>query len=303
MEQVKKITHLAFGDESHWGKGRYRAIGLVSLSVECYGALKDDLINLLRESGVKEFKWNNLRGARERLAAEKLIDFSVESALKKLLRFDILIWDIEDSRHKIKGRDDLANLQRMYYKLFIYVMKKRWPDGCVWRLHPDEHSAMDWENIRIFLSKKEVGKEFERNLFADGKFKILIRKDFNIENIIPVRSGDEPFIQLADLFTGMAVFSRNKYDSFCMWEKNKSGQQNLFDQNDNPEFSRADIERYGILYYFNKLCKNHKLYVSLRDKKGLFCFDPKYPFNFWRYQPQHPDDKAPVKANKETLRR
>lgn len=303
MEQIKKITHLAFGDESHWGQGRYRAIGLVSLSRENYDSLREKLNNLLTESGVKEFKWNHLGSARERFAAQKLIDFSMESALKKLLRFDILIWDIGDSRHNIKGRDDLANLQRMYYKLFYNVMKRRWPDGCVWRLHPDEHSAMDWQNIRIFLSKKEEGKELERNLFTDGKFIILIRNAFNIENIIPVRSEDEPFIQLADLFTGMAVFSRNKYDSFCKWESKESGQQSLLDENNNQEFSRADIERFRILYYFNKLCKNHKLHVSLREKKGLSCFNPKYPFNFWLYQPQHPNDKAPVKANQETLRR
>ncbi|MEJ5330962.1 MAG: DUF3800 domain-containing protein [Desulfobaccales bacterium] len=303
MEQVKKITQLAFGDESHWGQGKYRAIGLVSLSRENYDPLKENLNNLLAESGVKEFKWNNLRGARERFAAEKLIDFSLESALKKLLRFDILIWDIEDSRHNIKGRDDLANLQRMYYKLFYNVMKKRWPDGCVWRLHPDEHSAMDWSNIQNFLSYKEVEIEFGKNLFSDGGFKIFIRNVFNIENIIPVRSEDEPFIQLADLFTGMAVYSRNKYDGFCKWEKNKSGQKSLFDENHHQELSRAEIERYKILYYFNMLCKKHKLHVSLREKKGLFCFNQNFPFNFWLYQPQHPEDKAPVKGNKEPLRR
>lgn len=303
MEQPKEITHIAFGDESHWGQGRYRAIGLVSLSIENYEPSKKELNNLLIESGIKEFKWNNLRSAREKFAAIKLVDFSVESALQRLLRFDILIWDIEDSRHSIKGRDDLANLQRMYYKLFYNVIKKRWPDGCVWRLHPDEHTAMDWLEIKNFLLNKEIDIEYEKNLLSDKTFRIFIRNVFNIEKIVPVESENEPYIQLADLFSGMAVFSRNKYESFIKWKSKQSGQLNLFNEQHESEFSKGDIDKFTLLEHFNKLCKRHKFYVSLNEKKGLYCFKPNYPFNFWLYQAQHPNDKAPVKGNKELKRR
>lgn len=295
MEEVKKITHLAFGDESHWGHGRYRAIGLVSLSLDNYDSLGEELKKILKESGVKEFKWKNLRSARERFAAIKLLNFSVKSALQGLIRFDVLIWDIEDSRHNIKGRDDLANLQRMYYKLFYNVMKRRWPDGCVWRLHPDEHSAIGWEHIKIFLSKKEVEIKLIRNLSTDGKFKIFIRNAFNIEKIVPVKSEEETFIQLADLFSGMAVFSRNKYENFIKWKNEQSKQLGLFDNSESCPLTKSDIERYITLDHFNNLCKENKLYVSLNNKKGFYCFKPKYPFNFWLYEPQHPDDKAPIK--------
>jgi hypothetical protein len=47
---------------------------------------------------------------------------------------------------------------------------------------------------------------------------------FGIIRIDPKDSKDEPFIQLADLFAGLAVYSRSKYDHFEKW-KNPGSQQ------------------------------------------------------------------------------
>lgn len=145
------VTQVGFSDESKWNKGRFRSLGLVTCAVSSLKELETELRNLLKESGVSEFKWKNLDGARERFAAMKMCQFAVKSALNGKLRIDVLVWDIADRRHKVPGRDDIANLQRMYYHLFRNVLRARWPNYAVWRLHPDEHTAMDWETVQDCL--------------------------------------------------------------------------------------------------------------------------------------------------------
>ena len=112
------ISHSAFSDESYYGSSRYRSIALVSLERIHVDSIVSELNKLLSESGMSEFKWSDLGGARERFAAIKLIDKSIELSLSGKMRIDVLIWDIEDSRHSIRQRDDQANLQRMYFHLF-----------------------------------------------------------------------------------------------------------------------------------------------------------------------------------------
>ena len=122
IARLLKPTHVGFADESHYNIGRYRGLGLVSLEVKNLRRLEVDLRSLLDQSNVNELKWKNIDGAKERLAAKKLLRSAVRHAKRGTLRADILIWDIEDPRHKIRGRDDLANLERTYYKLFKNVM-------------------------------------------------------------------------------------------------------------------------------------------------------------------------------------
>ncbi len=182
-------------------------------------------------------------------------------------------------------------------------MKERWPDGCIWRLHPDEHTAINWKEIKNYLKHKETEIDFKRNLQTDRDFNIIIRKKFNIVSIAPVNSYEEPLIQLSDLFSGMAVFSRTKFDNYLNWDSKKSGQLGLYDNSPEYQHSQADIVRFEVLDDFNEKCKKHNLYVSLRKKNGLYCFKPDKPFNFWLYEPQHPADKAPVKQGNKNLRR
>jgi hypothetical protein len=53
-----------------------------------------------------------------------------------------------------------------------------------------------------------------------------------------------------------------------------------------------------VLKKFDETCKERKLGVSLKTKKGLWTPDPQRPINFWLYEPQHPEDKAPQKAKR-----
>jgi len=293
------VTHVGFADESHWNTGRFRSLGMVTLSLSHLESIEGEVRRLLNESGVQEFKWRNLRGARERFAAEKLCAFAVDKASAGQLRVDVLVWDIEDSRHKIPKRDDTANLGRMYYHLFRSVLRKRWPDNAIWRLHPDEHTAMDWETLQDFLERKSVSIETNRSLFADNRFPFRLRRKFGIEEIRPVSSGGHPLLQIADLFAGLAVFSREKYNEYKKWLQNSSGQESFLAEDDtssNP--SRSSQERFTVLKQFDEACKRRRLGVSLKSYNGLRTPDPRNPINFWMYEAQHPEDKAPQKSGK-----
>jgi hypothetical protein len=272
---------------------------MVTLSLDHLESIEGEVWRLLNESGVQEFKWRNLRGARERFAAEKLCAFAVDKASAGQLRVDVLVWDIEDSRHKIPKRDDTANLRRMYYHLFRSVLRKRWPDNAIWRLHPDEHTAMDWETLQDFLERKSVSIETNRSLFADNRFPFRLRRKFGIEEIRPVSSGGHPLLQIADLFAGLAVFSRDKYHEYNEWLQNNSGQRSLFDEaNASSNPSRSSQERFTVLKQFDEACKRRSLGVSLKSSHGLRTPDPQNPINFWMYEAQHPEDKAPQKSGK-----
>ena len=293
------VTHIGLADESHWNTGRFRSLGLVTTSLNLHATLEDELLRLLEESGVSEFKWKKLDGAREKFAAIKMCEFAIENALARKLRVDVLIWDIEDSRHKVPGRDDIANLERLYYHLFRNVLRARWPDDAVWKLHPDEHTALNWETLQECIENVSTSLGLDRSLFTGGRFRIRLRREFGLEEIQPVSSGEHPLLQLADLFAGLAVFSRDRFADYQKWLKDKSPQEILFEDADHPSHSsRSSQERFQVLKSFDDACKQRKLGVSLERKRGLWTPNPQNPINFWIYEPQHPEVKAPRKGER-----
>jgi len=294
------ISHVGFSDESHWKTGRYRSLGLVTATLAAAGTLESALDKLLHDASMGEFKWNWLTGAKERFAGEAMCRFAVEKACAGLLRVDVLVWDVEDSRHRVPGRDDIANLQIMYYKLFRNVLRARWPSTAVWRLHPDQMTALDWETVQDCLghTAKRVG--VDGSLFTNDPFRVRLRREFGIEQIRPLASGDSRFIQLADLFAGLAVFSREKYSEYEDWKTSRSGQLALLGvEGKKSAPSRISQERFRVLDVFDGCCKARKLGVSLKTYRGLQTPNPVDPLNFWLYKPQHEADKAPQKGRQQ----
>lgn len=291
------FTHVGFADESHWNERRFRSVSLVTLPVKYLQTFNDELQGLLKQSNIKEFKWKKLSSANARQAAKALCNFTVREALQGHLRIDVLIWDIEDTRHKVIGRDDVANLQRMYFHLFRNVMRKRWPSDACWRLHLDQNTGLSFKKIQEFLEKVSNKTEPQQDLFTKGGV-IHCSREFSIQEVLSVRSQDHPLLQLADLFAGLAVFSKMNFGRFKKWLNESLGQIELFNEpKEINKLSHAEKERFEVLYYFYyELCKRSFLCVSLEEMQGLRTYNPEYPINFWLYQSQHPDDKAPVRA-------
>lgn len=159
-------SHIAFADESYYTDGQYRGLGLVSLRYGDYQSVTSKLKSILDESGIKEFKWNKLKSARERYAALKLIQYAVDLVHSGILRFDLLTWNTHDSRHAIERRDETSNLHRMYYHLSNNVFGKRWVNKSTWMLFPDKNSSMRWDEVEKYLEKKVI-RLIQRLVFFD----------------------------------------------------------------------------------------------------------------------------------------
>lgn len=212
------------------------------------------------------------------------------------LRVDTLIWDTYDSRHQVPGRDDVANLQRMYYHLFKNVLQRRWPRGSTWRLCPDENTALDWMTVQDYLDMAGVGFRVDGDLFSGG-FRLRLQRDFRVLQISEACSAETPLCQLADLFAGLGAFSHLAYDRYESWLNPQSGQMQLELGLDSSsrEPGKSDRERFVIMKHLDDECKKRKMGVGLKSSWGFQTHDPRQPINFWLYEPQHPDDKAPVK--------
>lgn len=293
-------THIAYADESYYTQFRYRSIAVVTLEANHNEAITQLFKELVQQSGLKEFKWEKLRQARERFAALKMLDKTIELSVEGKLRVDVLIWDTRDSRHKIPWRDDIANLQRMYYHLFKNVLQRRWLTGSTWQLCPDENSALDWMTVQDYLDAAGLNIKVEGDLFDKGGFRLRLARDFRILQICEACSLDTPICQLADLFAGLGAYSHSSYSKYECWSRAQSGQMSLGldvgNGDTEPKLSNSDCERCIIIKHLDDNCKQRKLRVGLKSSKGFKTYDPRFSINFWPYEPQHPDDKAPVRA-------
>jgi len=287
------ITHIAYSDESYQTASRYRSTAVVTLRATDERAITQSLSEIIQGSGISEFKWEKLRQARERFAALKMLDKTIELATQKILRVDVLIWDTHDSRHQVPSRDDVPNLQSMYYHLFKNVLQRRWPSESTWRLHPDENTALDWATVKDFLDAAGFGFSIEGDLL-EGGFRLRLKRDFSVLEIVDACSAEMPLCQVADLFAGLGAFSHSAYDKYASWFHSQSGQMSLFGHQP-CKVSNREQERFTVIKHLDEQCKKHKLGVGLKSSRGFRTYNPAHPINFWLYEPQHPNDKAPTR--------
>lgn len=280
------ISHIGFSDESAFNKGRYRGIAFFSMEAAVEQRATPLLANLLAESGILEFKWSNLRSARERLAAYKLIDCALSLCSQQAMRVDILTWDTMDGRHTIKRRDDVQNLQRMYYHLYRNVMAMRWGQGADWSLVPDANSAMNWQELQLILSRSS-SRTGQLSLGSRGA------RIYSLAGISASDSKLTPFIQLADLFAGIGVYSREEYGRYSLWRSKRDGQASLF--GDELSLNATQLERFAVLDKVRFECRKLGIVIEAPTKSGFITASPSLPVNFWWYTPQSSLDKAPVK--------
>jgi hypothetical protein len=283
--------YIAFVDESHVTASRYRSLSAVSLRVEDESMLRDKLQSILNKYGVSELKWQNLKKNSIQKAAFAGTSEIINAAVNKNLRVDTLIWDTYDSRHNIKGRDDNANFERMVYHLLHNVINRR-PKNSTWNISVDQKTGVDWQMAKECLATKGNRIMYNEDLFEQN----CIDKQYDIENFTQVNSKDEPFVQISDIFSGLAVYSVQNYDSYCNWLHKQT--PSLFEEDLNAELSNNDKKRSEFLHWFSRMCKDHRLYVSLKSERRLVTKKPKKPINFWHYTPQVIEDKAPTKKNK-----
>ncbi len=283
---IKKINnYIAFADESNYNKGKYRSISLVVLHETEFNQINNKLSFILNKYGlnIKNFKWNKLASNNKVMALKELLDYLFGLMLDGSLRIHVLIWDIEDSRHDVVGRDDITNLSMMYYKLIKNFVEDNLYDKETLTIYPDRNNALDWKNLEdIFINDGVF------NIIDDGLITLLNKKVFFSES----NTEDNHLIQIADIFAGMGRTSYEDYNQYEFWVPN---QQRLipFDEN----VSNKQKYHFQLYKMVDEWAKENKLGISMKKYRGFktLAYYKKGPLNFWLYNPQHDEDQAPKK--------
>lgn len=254
----KTTIACGYADETQYNVGRYRGVAIVSGLAPLVQGLADEVRTILASSGASECKWEKVRSAKTRFLAEKLLVWAMDAAIANRLRVDALTWDAGDSAHARAGTPYLKKLHQMYGYALAQTLTHRWPTATMWTLYPDEQNALRWDTIAAELPRTAC--------------------------IVPSASHREPLIQVADLFAGLAVFSRAGYDTYEQWlclppaERRLSPEKSLASQL--RALSASDRQRCLLLDDFFTRCKQCLPGVSLRTNRGLRTYDPDRAITF-----------------------
>lgn len=248
----------AYSDETRYNVGRYRGVALVSAPQPAVADLNTEVRDILAKSGASECKWEKVRSARMRFLAEKLLEWTLEAALAGRLRVDTLTWDTGDRAYASTGTPYLKKLHQMYRDVLAQAIAHRWPWVTAWTLYPDEQTAVRWSALQAALPR--------------------------LTRIVPSGSQDEPLIQVADLFAGLAVYSRAGYDTYEQWlclpasERCSPPKGPLASAV--RQLSASDRYRCLLLDDFFMRCKLRLPGVTLRTNRGLRTYDVTKPIVF-----------------------
>lgn len=280
------MEYIVFTDESYITDSRYQSLSAFSFEKSYYPQVFSDIKEILQDSNVDEFKWNKLKDAKYYFCAEKFCNYLFSGLTKHQFRIDTLVWDTHDTRHTVPGRDDHANFERMFFHLLNNTMKKR-QRGSNWFIYPDTRGGINWKTVHDCLN--HIGKRQEYHSSIFGNF--FSDEYYSISEFQEKHSHEEFPIQIADLFSGLAVFSRESYN--CYDSYINSSTPSLFEDPELLELSNREEYRCKLLEIFNNGCKTRKLGVSLETNKYLYTYNPSHPVNFWHYAPQGDYDTAP----------
>ena len=155
---------------------------------------------------------------------------------------------------------------------------------------------MDWDRLKQFLDGQPLG------LARPNIIQFIESTDdvnwLTITQVSSSNSKEEPLIQLADLFAGIGRFSRETSQTCLRWleAEGRKNQLPLLEPILEVETNRAEQNRFKLIGNLHSLCKQRRLGVSLSYRGYLWTPRPGNPINFWHYQPQHENDRAPVRV-------
>jgi hypothetical protein len=249
-----------YSDESSYNYGAVRGVGAVSLRLDDSARLGDELASLLRASSVRELKWEKVRTARAAFAAQKALTWALDHALDGELWIETLTWEVTSAAASRARKPTLKQLRNAYTTLLSSVIARhsqRGEQSQGWRIFPDEQSAIPWTRIQEALPQTAT--------------------------IMPARSEPQPLIQLADVFAGLAVFSRTAYDAYERWLCVRSGDQAAHITTALEGANGSQAYRFVLLDVFSTACVRLLPGVSLQTHRGLYTWRADAPIQF-RFQ-------------------
>ncbi|HEY7019499.1 MAG TPA: hypothetical protein VH349_00180 [Ktedonobacterales bacterium] len=247
-----------YGDESSYNYGAVRGVGAVSLRLDDSARLGEELASLLRASSVRELKWEKVRTARAAFAAQKALTWALDHALDGELWIETVTWEVSSAAASRARRPALTQLRNAYTTLLSSVMTRhaqRGEQSQGWRIVPDEQSAIPWTRIQETLPQIAI--------------------------IMPARSETQPLIQLADVFAGLAIFSRAAYGAYERWLCVRGQDAHATTASEGVYGSQA--YRFVLLDEFYTACVRRLPGISLQTRRGLYTWRADAPIQFRFY--------------------
>lgn len=250
---------------------------MVIISEDIIDEIEDEFKNILKNNSVnniKSFKWNRLNSVNKVNAFKEFFNYISPFLLNNQIYIHVLIWNVEDSRHLVYPRDDDKNLEIMYHKIIKNFAKNNLNNDDLLFIYPDRQNIIDWQLIEEILEK-------------NGFFSLNYGRTIYIEES---NTYNAYLIQLADIFAGMGRTSYVNYEDYEL--RGDENQRTLIPFDD--DLSVLNKSRFKIIRFIHNWAKNHKLQISIKENNG-FKSNKKGPLNFWLYEPQRKEDKAPIK--------
>ena len=284
---IEITDYFAFTDESNHSDGDYRSIALVEVHEDIIWSLQSKFTSILKEHNVKKiksFKWMKIQNKDKFNALKDILECIFPLLEDGQMNIEVIIWNIYDSKHNIPGRDDTKNLSYMYDKLIKDFAERNLDDNDQLYIFSDQIDSINWEELEeiIFNQNIQIETYIESFDIIIGSKKVHIQES---------STNDDPLIQIADIFAGLAKSSFLDYDKYELWLT--PGQQTLFGS---PEkLSNREKYRFPIYKLIYDWGKSNGYGISLNSTRGFVTHNFKSPLNFWFYRPQHKNDKAPIK--------
>jgi len=282
----------AYSDESGINGHRYTSITIVSGRQDTLENLRKELTGILSNKNrpIDEVKFSKIRGFESPIyqAAKQFIFCAVNkfACLRNIIRIDTLTWDRQGSCHSTVHRNEKPNLEHLYCQLLLHIARQ-W-DQTQWNFYPDTSSKINWSDIILSLNMTRLHRVKARKPLLIN-FLLEENLNFQFSEVKQVASIEEPLIQLADLFAGMARFSSEENVKCAKWaiSQTDSKQQHKFKfglASDDYLIKGTKQCRYQLIGELYHICGKHRLFVSLKTKQHLWTRHPSYPVNFWDYE-------------------
>lgn len=245
-----------------------------------------------KKLGGLKFMWADFTDDKLRITAEKIIKTILPFCVNGLIRIDAIIWDVKETRHRIARKDDAKNIGRMYHDLFLETFTHRWPDGADWLLCPEERDQMDWGLLDEIQGYKS-GQRGENSMFDKyaPSGTTQTKQAYEIKDIKKYSFKKSALLQAAELFAGMACYSKHEYSKFIDWMDDNDRQMTMFDMNF-KDFNAVHKARFSVMKEFHELCAAGKLGVGLKSYGCFNTAEAENPVNFRWHIPEIVLDKA-----------
>lgn len=285
---MRLAPYIIVSDESGTEQ-RVQSVCFVAGPADAMESLNAACAQALTDAGTSEIKFKDIESAAKRQAAE--------AALRAFLdcpncRAMVLSWSLLDSRHKVQGRDDIANFHRMLFHGLRSVAD--WFGDVEWHWYHDENAALDQEELKQFLNNTRGYKAFSGmpvDLFGNERHIIRFKK-------VEQRCSKKlPLIGLADLLAGAVRYSIVDATG-CIAEYNSSPAQGSLDLPEIPQpdpATKGETAKRKMVAHIRRECERRKLGVSLESTNRLATHKKRSKLWIWHYEPQGDYDKAPTK--------